>query len=949
MAKQNYYLHGYSRLLTWLTVTLTCLVQAAAQVTGIVIDSKTRQPLEYVDIYYDGKGYGVQSDEDGKFILREDSAWRELTIHTMGYERMVIKLQPFGQNKDLKVRLKPEGTTMREVTVSRTRTRYSRKNNPAVELMRKVIAHKRMNDLHAKDFFTYTSYDKMTFSINEFTEKIFEMEEGKAWAFLKEHVERHPKTGKLILPLTVDEQLSHTFYRKHPRTEKELIKAKNSRGINELINTGEIINTILHDCFTDVNIYDEECRLLQLHFKSPIANSAISFYRYYIQDTLYFDRSTPEIRASREYNPLDFYITKDDALKAHPLPIPVEGNKTPAKKQLQLQDSILHKYYESVIVMGFTPNNQQDVAFSGLLYILNDSTYQVKSAELNVPKQSNVNFIENIRIDQYYEDLPTSERVCVQSDMLVEMAVTSWLSKLLVQRTVRNFDYQFDEIPQNVFKRIKGTTFTEPDATMHTDDQYWAQYRKVELSKSESQIGGLLKRLTQMKGFKPVMIGVKALIENYVETSDSTATNKFDFGPINTTVSYNDYDRWRFRLSGFTTAHLHPHLFLSGYIAYGTASHNLYGWGEMVYSFNKKAYLSREFPKNNIHVSYRRDVTTPFDKFVPTDKDNMFMAFHTSKVDQYNLIREWKMMYDREWYNGAKAVMKYTRTQQRPVDELFYQRLGTDATVMAMRDMSRLSEANSLQNRVSGICTSEFYASVSFEPGATYINTKQRRVKINKDAPIFTVSHTLGLKDFLGGDYNYNVTEAGIYKRFYIPSGWGYTDFDIRAGIQWNKVPFPLLIHPAVNQSYVMQDNTFSLINSLEFLNDRYAQVMWGWDICGKIFNRVPLLKKLHWREFIGVNALWGTLSDKNNPFVGGYSDSDLFFFPGHFRVDAAGNPYYENNTVVMDQNTPYVELRLGIHNIFKILHVDYVRRLTYLNNPGTNKHGIRFMFRVFF
>ena len=949
MTKQNYNLHGYRRLVTWLTVTLTCLVQAAAQVTGIVIDSKTRQPLEYVDIYYDGKGYGVQSDEDGKFILREDSAWRELTIHTMGYERMVIKLQPFGQNKDLKVRLKPEGTTMREVTVSRTRTRYSRKNNPAVELMRKVIAHKRMNDLHAKDFFTYTSYDKMTFSINEFTEKIFEMEEGKAWAFLKEHVERHPKTGKLILPLTVDEQLSHTFYRKHPRTEKELIKAKNSRGINELINTGEIINTILHDCFTDVNIYDEECRLLQLHFKSPIANSAISFYRYYIQDTLYFDRSTPEIRASREYNPLDFYITKDDALKAHPLPIPVEGNKAPAKKLLQLQDSILHKYYESVIVMGFTPNNQQDVAFSGLLYILNDSTYQVKSAELNVPKQSNVNFIENIRIDQYYEDLPTSERVCVQSDMLVEMAVTSWLSKLLVQRTVRNFDYQFDEIPQNVFKRIKGTTFTEPDATMHTDDQYWAQYRKVELSKSESQIGGLLKRLTQMKGFKPVMIGVKALIENYVETSDSTATNKFDFGPINTTVSYNDYDRWRFRLSGFTTAHLHPHLFLSGYIAYGTASHNLYGWGEMVYSFNKKAYLSREFPKNNIHVSYRRDVTTPFDKFVPTDKDNMFMAFHTSKVDQYNLIREWKMMYDREWYNGAKAVMKYTRTQQRPVDELFYQRLGTDATVMAMRDMSRLSEANSLQNRVSGICTSEFYASVSFEPGATYINTKQRRVKINKDAPIFTVSHTLGLKDFLGGDYNYNVTEAGIYKRFYIPSGWGYTDFDIRAGIQWNKVPFPLLIHPAVNQSYVMQDNTFSLINSLEFLNDRYAQVMWGWDICGKIFNRVPLLKKLHWREFIGVNALWGTLSDKNNPFVGGYSDSDLFFFPGHFRVDAAGNPYYENNTVVMDQNTPYVELRLGIHNIFKILHVDYVRRLTYLNNPGTNKHGIRFMFRVFF
>jgi hypothetical protein len=117
-----------------------------------------------------------------------------------------------------------------------------------------------------------------------------------------------------------------------------------------------------------------------------------------------------------------------------------------------------------------------------------------------------------------------------------------------VQRTVRNFDYTFEPIPPNVFKRIKGTTFTEPDATMHTDDQYWAQYRKEELSESESRIGGLLKKLTELKYFKPVMIGVKALIENYVETSDSTATNKFDFGPINTTVSFNDYDRWRFRI-----------------------------------------------------------------------------------------------------------------------------------------------------------------------------------------------------------------------------------------------------------------------------------------------------------------------------------------------------------------------------------------------------------------
>jgi len=263
--------------LTILTTLLT--VQLMAQVTGVVIDSKTRKPLEFVNVYYDGRGYGEQSDENGQFVIKEDSTWHELTVSTMGYERQVVKLGAFGKNKNLKIRLTPEGSNLQEVTVTTKRTRYSRKNNPAVELMRKVIAHKKSNDLHAKDFFTFTTYEQMTFSVNEVTDKIFEMDEAKAWAFLKNHVERHPKTGTLILPLTVDEQLSHTFYRRSPKSEKELIKAKSSRGINELINTGDILTTILKDCFTDVNIYDEECRLLQFHIKSPIANSAISFYR----------------------------------------------------------------------------------------------------------------------------------------------------------------------------------------------------------------------------------------------------------------------------------------------------------------------------------------------------------------------------------------------------------------------------------------------------------------------------------------------------------------------------------------------------------------------------------------------------------------------------------------------------------------------------------------------
>lgn len=161
--------------------------------------------------------------------------------------------------------------------------------------------------------------------------------------------------------------------------------------------------------------------------------------------------------------------------------------------------------------------------------------------------------------------------------------------------------------------------------------------------------------------------------------------------------------------------------------------------------------------------------------------------------------------------------------------------------------------------------TTEARIELRYAPGETFINTKQRRLPVNLDAPVFTLSHTTGIKGFLGGDYDYNFTEASIYKRLWLNS-WGKIDILAKGGIQWNKVPFPLLIMPAANLSYIISDETFNLVNNMEFLNDRYASLDISWDLNGKIFNRIPLLKKLKWREWLGIKCLWGTLTDKNNP-----------------------------------------------------------------------------------
>ena len=231
--------------------------------------------------------------------------------------------------------------------------------------------------------------------------------------------------------------------------------------------------------------------------------------------------------------------------------------------------------------------------------------------------------------------------------------------------------------------------------------------------------------------------------------------------------------------------------------------------------------------------------------------------------------------------------------------------------------------------------TTELFAELRYAPDETYINNKQRRITINKDAPALSLSHTMGFRNVLGGDYNYNLTEAKIYKRFWLNS-WGKVDLFLKAGIQWNQVPYPLLIHPIANTSFIIEEEMFNLINNMEFMNDRYASMMLSWDLNGKIFNRIPLIRHLKWREYIAVNTLWGGLSDKNNPYAPENAGSDrLMWFP--------------EGCYVMDTKKPYVEVVIGIHNIFKIIHVEYVRRLNYLELPTSTKWGIRYIFRLTF
>ena len=838
-------------------------VAGAQTITGVVVEEATGDTIPFPSVQYKKERIATSGNAYGHFSVKRLNG-EKLTFSAVGYQELTILIGP-NTPSEMRITLKTDTKQLKGVTVKSKRSKYSRKNNPAVELMKRVIAAKKRTDLANHDYYQFNKYQKITLAINDIKPSELENEKLKNKKWLLNQIETCPYNNKLILPLSVDETVTRNLYRKKPKTEKSIIMGQNSSGVNDLIETGDILNNVLKDVFTDVDLYDDQIRLLQYPFTSPIGKDAIAFYRYYIVDTVYVDR-----------------------------------------------DKCFH--------LQFLPNNQQDFGFRGELWILADSTLHVKRCNLMLPKKSDVNFVDNLQIIQEYTRLPEGEWTLTTDDMFVEMSIAKFLSKAIVIRTTRMSDYAFDELPDKLFKG-KTKVLHEANARMR-DETFWDKYRSVELTKSESSMDAFINNLSQQKAFKYIIFGVKAFIENFVETGSQNHPSKVDIGPINTLISSNFIDGVRTRISAQTTANLNPHWFLSGYYARGWDSRKDYYKGELTYSFNKKEYLPREFPKRTLTFTSTYDVCSPSDKFMHTDKDNVFTALKWTKVDKMMFYNRQQLSFEREEEWGFRTTISLKTEENEACGNLLFKPLSMVGNEDAMNGPGKFR-------------TTEARIEFRYAPGETFINTKQRRLPVNLDAPVFTLSHTTGIKGVLGGDYNYNFTEASIYKRLWLNS-WGKIDILAKGGIQWNKVPYPLLIMPAANLSYIVNDETFNLINNMEFLNDRYASLDVSWDLNGKLFNRIPLLKKLKWREWLGIKCLWGTLTDKNNPTLAANAgDHTLMEFP--------------EGSYIMDSKHPYIELIAGIHNIFKIIHIQYVHRLNYNHLPTATKNGVRLMVRLTF
>ena len=448
-------------------------------------------------------------------------------------------------------------------------------------------------------------------------------------------------------------------------------------------------------------------------------------------------------------------------------------------------------------------------------------------------------------------------------------------------------------------------------------DTFWINNRHVPLKEKENALDDLLAQLRKVPAFNVIIKTAEILISGYIPTAGDKKSTKFDFGPMNTTISGNSLEGVRLRIGGMTTANLNPYWFASGYLAYGTNDRKLKYNVKLTHSFNKKLYHEGESPVNNLSFIQEYDVYTPGQDFLFTSKDNIFVAWKVGEpVTKMQYIRKSMFQYEKEWLNGLTWRSWVYNQNNQAAGTLKYIEKEADGTLIQKKD----------------ITTSEIGTQLRFAPGERSYDGrsgKESVFNLSKDAPIFKLSHQLGIKGVLGGEYNYNHTEVSAEKRIWL-SSFGHIDTQLKAGKVWNKVPFPLLILPNTNQSITIQPEAFHMMNALEFVTDQYVSFNATYYLKGWILNRIPGIKWLRLREVISFNGIYGGLTDKNNPAL----TPNLFLLPDGTRPLG---------------KTPYMEASVGLENIFKILRIDYYRRLTYLDEPNIKKGGVRIALRFSF
>ena len=548
----------------------------------------------------------------------------------------------------------------------------------------------------------------------------------------------------------------------------------------------------------------------------------------------------------------------------------------------------------------------------------------IKRVSMGVPYDINLNYVDRMSIEQDFERAPNGARLKVSDNVEISFSALPSMPKVFARRETSYREHNFEKPEGGVFN-FKGEQSVDDNASF-MPDEFWQEYRPAEIRTTSASISGLMQRLRGTRWFYWAEQALIIMVDGYIPTA---RVSKFDIGPVNTLISGNELEGLRLRLGGVTNVNLNRHWFARCYLAYGFKDKKFKYMGSLEYSFIPKKELDQEFPIHSLRLSYKYDVDRLAQHYLYTNQDNIFLTLTRHKDLRMQYLRNTRLEYRHEWYNHFSMSLGIEHNIHEATQYVPF----VPATFIQSEETENVEPIQNPVTPRKSYTEAGFTLQLRFSPGETFYQTRSYRMPINMNAPTITFNQTYMPRGFMGSLFEINKTELGLQKRIWF-SAFGYTDVIVKGEKIWSKVAYPDLLLPNVNLSYTIQPESYTLMKPMEFVNDQAL----SWDVTywgnGILMNRLPLVKKLRLREVLTFRGIWGSLSDRNNPNCQTCNthntSNSIFLFPADALCQPMGSK-------------PYMEAGVGIENIFTILRVDYVWRLTYRENAGTDRHGIRF------
>lgn len=807
------------------------------KVGGKVVDD-FGDPIAFANVVFKNSKEGVITDDNGNFYFESKENYTTLLVSFVGYQTKEIKLKP-GLNKDLKIEL-ISGTELKEVIVYTGKT--SKKNNPALDILRKIWERRRKNGLKMFKQYEYEKYEKVEFDLNTIDSAFMNSKVFKGMEFVFDQIDTSHISGKTFLPIFINETLSDVYGDNETKKTKEITKANKNSGLG----SGDGVNTFIKDLYAEFDIYDNYLKFFDKDFVSPLSRTGINVYNYVLNDSMYID----------------------------------------------------NKWCYNIV---YYPRRKNELTFKGDFWV-NDTTFAIKKINLEASKSANINWVKEIYIEQEYEVLNDSVFLLKRDYMMSDFSFSKKEESKGVygKRTTLAKNHKFDVKKEDKFYKQEVNFYN--NEVFNRPDEYWEANRFEALNKNEAGIYKMLDTLKEVPRFKRIYNLASILGSGYIEIPKW----KMDLGPIFSTFGYNDVEGQRIRFGGRTYFGSNDTWRIQGYTAYGFNDNQFkYGIsGRWMVNPNKRVILS---------IGNRRDVEQ-MGVSLTTSNDVLGRSFASSALfasgvnNQLTSVNLTTLGFEIEPLKNFTFQTNFTYRTLKSASSEFSLDYYTDLTQTEIKSQVKQSEINLV---------------AEYTPKRKTVGYGVDRLDVDFNYARFFVSYSNGIKGVLDSDFNYQKLQL-YYRQPALIGGFGRLFTTFETGKIFGEVPLGLMGVIPGNQSWFVIENTYNLLDYYDFVADEYASLHFEHHFNGRLFSRIPFVRKLNLREIIGIKGVYGRVSENNK------------------TLNASGLNYVAPEDV-------YWEYHAGVGNIFKVLRIDCAWRGSYLEMPNARKFAVRASFGFYF